>query len=149
MLIEQTEVTALTLEDIQKQLQSVTIDRYWREPQWGPGHDVDLAMAKTIHQVKVARAALRPDQPQETTESLDAALQSLKRLEAIDAAQPAPPEQQAHFEQAWRHLEDARLSLCVTLYDRLHPMTGSMKGGPLDLSQRPHVMKHGLWPKEE
>lgn len=149
MLAEPTQVTALTLEDIQKHLVSTTVDRYWREPQWDPEQDVALTIIETVRHIKQARSALRPDQSQEAPEHMEAALQSLKGLQGVTATKPATPEQQTHFEEAWRHLEDARLSLCVTLYDRLHPMIGSMKGGPPDLSQRPHMMKHGLWPKEE
>lgn len=149
MLAEPTQVTALTLEDIQKHLLSATVDRYWREPQWDPKQDVALTIIETVRHVKQARSALRPNQSQEAPEHLEAALQSLKGLQGINAHKTATPEQQAHFEQAWQSLEQARISLCANLYEKMRPGLGSMKDGPPDLSMRPYMMKHGLWPKED
>lgn len=138
----------LNLESIQQHLESATIERYWREPQWNPEQDVALTIVETIQQVEQTKAALRPDQQSEAPQHLEAALQALKPLTVVNPADPATPEQQANFEQAWKSLEQARIALCVTMLDRLHPMIGTIEGPP-DLSSRPYLMKHGLWPKED
>lgn len=138
----------LNLESIQKHLESATIERYWREPQWDPDQDVALTIVETIQRVKQTKATLRPDQQAEAPQHLDAALQALKSLTNVNSANPATLEQQTNFEQAWQSLEQARIALCVTMLDRLHPMIGTIEGPP-DLSSRPYMMKHGLWPKED
>ncbi len=51
----------LNLESIQEHLESATIERYWREPQWDPGQDVALTIVETIQRVKQTKALLRPD----------------------------------------------------------------------------------------
>ena len=130
MLAEPTQVTAQTLEDIQKHLVSATVDRYWREPQWDRKQDVALTIIETIRHVKQARSALGPDQSQKVPQHLEAAVQALKGLQRVDTRQPATPEQQAHFEQAWQSLEQARISICTNLYEKMRPGFGSMKDGP-------------------
>lgn len=149
MLIEQTAINAQTMEDIQNHLESTTIDHYWREPQWDPQQDVALTIAETIQQVKQANSLLRPEQRESAPEHLEAASQALKQLTGVNSRNPATPEQQMAFEQAWRHLEDARLALCVTAYERLRPILGIVKDAPPDLSSHPYMWKHNLISKED
>ena len=141
-------VNALTLENIQNQLESATVDRYWRRPQWDHDQDVNATIAETIRQSEQAQAALSMDQRQKADQHLTAGIQALKALGPIEPLCPADPEQQANFELAWESLEHARISLCTTAYERLRPVIGIIEDGPPDLSMRPHMMKHGLWPKE-
>ena len=140
-------VNALTLEGIQKHLESATVDRYWRQPQWDPEQDPNQTIAEAVKQTQQAQAALTPEQRQKAHHHLTAGIQALKTLGQIDPRCPAAPEDQASFELAWKELENARIELCETLYERIHPIIGTIEGPP-DLSSRPYMMKHGLWPKE-
>ena len=140
-------VNALTLENIQNQLESATVDRYWRRPQWDHDQDLNQTIAETIRQAEQARANLSPEQGQKADQHMAAGIQALKMLGTIEPHSLALPDQQTSFELAWENLENARIELCETLYERIHPLIGTIDG-PTDLSSRPYMMKHGLWPKE-
>ena len=141
-------VNALTLENIQKQLESAAVEPFDCPLQWKPRTEVAQTLAKAIQEVKHAQARLTPEQNQKAAIHLTASINTLKALAAAEPQGTAVPEQQTCFDQAWENLEQARLSLCINAYERLRPSIGIIKNGPPDLSSRPYMMKHGLWPKE-
>ena len=152
MLARQTEtppVNALTLENIQKQLESATVEPFGYPLQWSSRQNVAQALSETIRQINQTQARLTPEQSQKAAVHLAASIDALKTLESAKPKGMAMPEQQTCFDQAWENLEQARLSLCINAYERLRPSIGIIKDGPPDLSSRPYMIKHGLWPKEE
>ena len=141
-------VNALTLENIQKQLESATVEPFGYPLQWSSQQSVARTLAETIRQMTDAQAQLAPEQSQAADAHLTASIMALKELKDAEPNGTATPEQKAEFDLAWHHLEKARQSLCINAYERMRPLIGIIKDGPPDLSMRPHMMKHGLWPKE-
>ena len=150
MLAQDTEsppINALTLEDIQKHLESAAVEPFSDPLQWSCQQNAVQTLAETIQQMKQAQARLTPEQSQETAHHLTASIDALRELKAVKLDGPATPEQKASFDLAWLHLEKARVSLCATAYERMRPLIGTIAGPP-DLSSRPYLRKHGLWPKD-
>lgn len=146
MLTEPTAVTAQTLEEIQKHLESATANKTTHLKEWNTKQDVALTVAETLRQVQLAQSCLKSNGHKghkDTSHHLKQSVQALKELEDADSHRPATPEQQANYRLAWSHLEDARISLCTTLYEKMRPAIGIIQGPP-DLSSRPYMTKHGL-----
>ena len=151
MLAQQNEtqpVNALTLENIQKHLESTTINPFGYPIQWNPQQNPTQALTETIQQMKQSQAQLSPEQSQAAAAHLTASIHALKELKDTEPGGTASPEQKASFDLAWSQLEKARQSLCISLYERMRPLIGIIEVPP-DLSSRPYMMKHGLWSKED
>ena len=125
MLAQQAEtqpVNSFTIEDIQNLLEATTVERYWRRPQWDHDQKVNETIAEGLQQLQQAQENLNPEQRQKADCHLTAGIQALKALGIIEPGHPAKPEQQDNFELAWENIEQARIALCTTAYERLHSL---------------------------